>query len=274
MVTERRNTRREPTASTVRPLLFAISLLSAAALGYEVLLTRLFSIIQWHHFAYMIISVALLGYGAAGTTVTLLRERFADRTHTVFAVCAALFAVFAIASFLLAERLPFNALAFFWDTRQTGYLLVLYLLLLVPFFFAATAICAAYTRYASEAPRLYSFDILGAAAGSLGAIVALFLVSPMTAVKVVGVIGVAAALMVRSSTGRGIDVVCVVLFALGAGIVALPASWLSLVSSEYKDLSQTLQARGAKILAERSSPLGVRNRGRERRCPLSLRAGH
>ncbi len=257
MVTKRQNARREPLASRARPLLFAVSLLSAAALGYEVLLTRLFSIIQWHHFAYMIISVALLGYGAAGTAVTLLRERFAGRTHAVFAVCAALFGVFAVASFLLAERLPFNALAFFWDARQAGYLLLLYLLLLVPFFFAATAICAAYTRYASEAPRLYSFDILGAAAGSLGAIVALFLVSPMTAVKVVGVIGVAAALMARLSVGRGIDVVCVALLALATGIVALPASWLSLVSSEYKDLSQTLQARGAKIGAERSSPLGV-----------------
>ena len=38
----------------------AIALLSVAALGYEILLMRLFSIIQWHHFAYMMISVALL----------------------------------------------------------------------------------------------------------------------------------------------------------------------------------------------------------------------
>jgi len=48
-------------------LRLALSLVSAAALAYEILLTRLFSIIQWHHFAYMMISVALLGYGAAGT---------------------------------------------------------------------------------------------------------------------------------------------------------------------------------------------------------------
>ena len=44
-------------------LRLALSLVSAAALAYEILLTRLFSIIQWHHFAYMMISVALLGYG-------------------------------------------------------------------------------------------------------------------------------------------------------------------------------------------------------------------
>ena len=48
----------------------SVALISAAALAYEVLLMRLFSIIQWHHFAYMIISLALLGYGASGTFLT------------------------------------------------------------------------------------------------------------------------------------------------------------------------------------------------------------
>jgi thiosulfate reductase cytochrome b subunit len=63
----------------VSPPVFAIALLSGAALGYEILLTRLFAIIQWHHFAYMMISAALLGYGAAGTVVTLVQRRLQAR---------------------------------------------------------------------------------------------------------------------------------------------------------------------------------------------------
>ena len=55
--------------------LAAIALISAAILAYEVLLARLFSIIQWYHFAYMVISIALLGYGASGTFMALARER-------------------------------------------------------------------------------------------------------------------------------------------------------------------------------------------------------
>ena len=51
------------------PLLPAVGLVSAGALAYEVLLTRLFSIVQWHHYAYMIISIALLGYGNVGGCV-------------------------------------------------------------------------------------------------------------------------------------------------------------------------------------------------------------
>ena len=50
-----------------RPPLFALGLLSGCLLAFEVLLTRLFSIVLWHHFAYMIISAAMLGYGASGT---------------------------------------------------------------------------------------------------------------------------------------------------------------------------------------------------------------
>ena len=57
---------------------YSVALLSATALAYEVLLMRMFSIIQWHHFAYMIISLALLGYGASGTFLTLTFRRLSS----------------------------------------------------------------------------------------------------------------------------------------------------------------------------------------------------
>src|SRR5438445_13254098 len=56
----------ETVGASPGPPLWAVALLSAAALAYEILLMRLFSIIQWHHFAYMMISVAFLGADAAG----------------------------------------------------------------------------------------------------------------------------------------------------------------------------------------------------------------
>jgi hypothetical protein len=49
------------------PPLAAVGMLSAAVLAYEILLMRLFAIVHWHHFAFMMISIALLGYGASGT---------------------------------------------------------------------------------------------------------------------------------------------------------------------------------------------------------------
>src|SRR5215813_7821057 len=97
-------------AATVRVPLAAIALLSGAALGYEILLTRLFSIVLWHHFAYMMISVALLGYGAAGTFVALAQSALVPRYAAVFATGAVLFGLTAVAAFALAQRVGFNPL--------------------------------------------------------------------------------------------------------------------------------------------------------------------
>ena len=53
------------------PTYLGLALLSAAALAFELTLTRLFSVTQWYHFAFLAVSVALLGYGASGTALTL-----------------------------------------------------------------------------------------------------------------------------------------------------------------------------------------------------------
>ena len=109
-------------------------------MGYEVLLTRLFSIIQWHHFAYMMISVALLGYGAAGAFVALAaRQTLLPRFDAAFAGGAVLFGITAVAGFSLAQRVAFNPLEILWDPEQPLRLLVVYGLLFVPFFCAAGA---------------------------------------------------------------------------------------------------------------------------------------
>src|SRR5260221_14342828 len=92
------------------PPLWAIALLSAAALAYEILLMRLFSIIQWHHFSYMMISVALLGYGAAGTFVALAGPVLLRRYPQVFATASTLFAVTAAPGLLLSHVARFNPL--------------------------------------------------------------------------------------------------------------------------------------------------------------------
>ena len=88
--------------------LLAVALVSAGALAFEVLLTRLFSIIQWHHFAYMVISIALLGYGASGAFLAVTGNRLHRHVGVAFAAGATLFAASTVASFAVAERLSFN----------------------------------------------------------------------------------------------------------------------------------------------------------------------
>ena len=53
--------------------------------------------------------------GASGTLLALLQDRVKSRFTEIFVVAAVLFALTAPASFLIAQTLPFNALAVVWD---------------------------------------------------------------------------------------------------------------------------------------------------------------
>ena len=177
-----------------RPPLIAIFVLSAAALAYEVLLVRLFSVIQWHHFAFMVISIALLGYGASGSLITVFQRTLVARYHGMFPLNAALFGVSSIACFITVQRLPFNALEILWDTNQWQRLFMSYLLLALPFFFVANAFALTMARYRDRIPQIYGIDLLGAGAGAILIMLLLQLLPPAAVLRVLGISGVVAAL--------------------------------------------------------------------------------
>src|SRR5579862_7579481 len=59
-----------------KTLLGGLALTSFASLLLELALTRLFSVVLFYHFAFLAISVALLGLGAGGVFAYLLKKRF------------------------------------------------------------------------------------------------------------------------------------------------------------------------------------------------------
>lgn len=121
----------------------AVALLSAAALGYEVLLTRLFAVVYWDHLAHMVISLALLGYGASGAFLALTRNWLERRFPAAFTTHVAVFAVAAPTCFALAQSLPFNALELAWATTNWLWFAAIYLVLSLPFLAAANAVALA-----------------------------------------------------------------------------------------------------------------------------------
>jgi SAM-dependent methyltransferase len=237
------------------PPLFSIALISAAALAYEVLLMRLFSIIQWHHFAYMIISLALLGYGVSGTFLALSRRWLEGRFLTAYIVNAALFGLGAVICFRLAQAVPFNALEVLWDPQQPLWLLLVFLLLFLPFFCAANCICLSFSEYSERLHRVYCYDLIGAGVGAVAIIGLLFIITPSTALQVIGAVGLlSAAVAWRECALKPRWPVLVLLSA--AIVMLLPGAGFSLQVSEFKGLSQALRILNAQQLDQRSSPLG------------------
>ena len=217
---------------------------------------RLFSITQWHHFAYMMISLALLGYGVSGAFLMLWQRCLLQRFATSYILNLALFGFASVTCFLFAQHIPFNAEEVLWDSRQIVWLLCTYLLLAVPFFFAANAIGLALINYRDRLSRIYAADLLGAGLGSIGILLLLFVVMPMQALTVLGLLGIGAALVAVWELRQGLTVAWLLL-PLAAVLLLMPANWSTLEVSSYKGLSQTLRVRDTRIIAEHSSPLGL-----------------
>ncbi len=234
----------------------SVALIAAAALAYEILLTRIFAIVHWHHFAYSMISLALLGFGVSGTLLALLRPWAMRQFTGVFVTSLWSFGVLAVLCAWAAQRLPFHAEELLWDPWQPLWLLLIYLVLALPFFFAATAIGLALTRYRERAGKIYAADLVGAGLGSLCLLALLYVLFPEAALRSVGIAGVAAAAIgaveLRGHRVRWFAIAAVSSIALAT----LPARWLRPEPSTYKGLSQALRVAGTRIVAERSSPLG------------------
>ena len=238
-------------------ILTATFLISACAIGYEILLMRVLSIVQWHHFAYMIISLALLGYGASGTFIALTRRRLEGRVATAFSVCASAAAAGMVLAFVVGQRVPFNALEIVWDPRQFLHLGVIYLVFFVPFFFAATCIGLALTFLKGHISRVYFLDLCGAAVGAALVVGAMFVLPLQAVLLLLSGLALAAALVAAAGSDAGSRLLAANALLLFLMLFALPAAWLELRMSPYKPLSQALHVIGARVLDERSSPLGL-----------------
>ena len=241
----------------MRPPFVAVSILSAAAIAYEILLTRLFSIILWHHFAYLIISAALLGVGASGTFLAFARTPLAARFTIVFAICGVLFGATSIGGFALAQQVPFNPLELVWDVGQQLRLLQISLLLAVPFFAAATAIGLTLARFGGSIGTIYRADMVGAGLGALAVVLVLMVLPAAAGLRVIGALGLLAAVLAAwRIRGRGRSGL-ILAVAVAVPVVAWPGDWLQPRPSQFKGLSQALTVPGARLVEERSGPLGL-----------------
>ena len=147
--------------------LAAIFCTSAATLCLEVSLTRYFSISQNYHFAFLVISIAFLGYGASGTFLSFFERRSRIEPDRFLSFSSLLFALSILVSFLLSNSIPFDFYQLPWDRKQILLVFPYYFFFGLPFFFAGATISFAITRLASVAHKIYFFDLLGAGTGSL-----------------------------------------------------------------------------------------------------------
>ncbi|MFQ5599047.1 MAG: hypothetical protein ACE5G2_00680 [Candidatus Krumholzibacteriia bacterium] len=168
-----------------------IFLASSATLLLQITYTRILSAAIWYHFAFLVVSIALFGFGASGVGLALVSPGDRDRKLQVWA--PALFGISTIASYLATRVIPFSPFKILREPVQVWYFLLYDLLLLMPFLFAGATVALLLRRFPRHAGGLYAFDLVGAALGSLLVFVALPLVGAPGAVFLAGALAFASA---------------------------------------------------------------------------------
>ena len=236
--------------------LISLFLLSASTLAFEINLTRLFSMAQFYHFAFMIVSIALLGFGASGTALALFPAlQNAAPTQRLSQLGFAM-GVSILIAYLLTNWLPFDSFSIAWDSRQVWILTLHYLALAAPFFFSGMALGFLLNAFPESVGTTYAVNLLGSATGC---IIALAAPSRLGAEGMV-TLSVALAALAGMTSFRArrlwqpLPLATMVLFVFSLFDLGLRFSdrpsfgFLELRVSPYKSLSYALQYPGAQVI--------------------------
>lgn len=234
----------------------AVGLSSAAVIAFQLVIMQLLASAQWYHFAYMVISMALLGFGAAGTVLALFRPYFERHYATLlpalFIGCAL---AMAATAWLVGLAGGFDAFLLFFDAGQFGLLAFNYLAWSLPFFFAGLAITLAFHCEVQRIGVLYCANMAGSGAGALLVIGLLWLVPAERLAGLLALLPLAAAMLSQRAGPASRSVTATGLATLAVALASM--AWPAMPSpSQYKDISAALLLPGAEITHTRSSPHG------------------
>ncbi|MCK9450612.1 MAG: hypothetical protein M0Q90_02885 [Bacteroidales bacterium] len=239
-----------------RRIYLSLGLLSASLIAFQLALMQLISAVQWNHFAYMVISIALLGFGASGTLLALSRKWF--ERHADFALCSLMLltgvSMSGIILFSSALFGKFDTYLIFVDFSNVKYLFLSYLSFFIPFFFGALAIGLIYIRYVSRIGTMYFADLLGSGLGGIFLLGLLWVLYPVQLPAAVAVLPIVAGILIipKAWFGRLIIPSLLLLF-LPLYLVIFPSE---LPVSEFKSISKALNMPGSEVYMERKSPYG------------------
>ena len=226
-------------------LYVCVLLVSTATLLFEIALTRIFAVTQGYHFAFLAISLALLGFGASGTALAIVPALASRDIRPVIAGAGLLFAVTSTGGLYLTNVLPFDAYTLLWEPSQLAYLALYYLALAAPFFFAGSVVGACLAKHPTRAGALYGTNLVGAGIGCLLSVVFPLIVGAAGSVVAAGVIAlIGAAAMAGREVRRPAWLVPAIL-AVAAVVAAVVFGVTELRLSPYKAVSQALRHEGA-----------------------------
>lgn len=233
-----------------------LTLLSGSILALQITFTRIFSLMIWHHFTYMVIGIALLGGGAAGTFLAVRRwgpAKLQQRLGTL----ALLFSLASLSNLIAITTIaidPLRAAQLGWAIIGLG---IYFICLFSTFFTGGLVIAAIFGRWAGAAHRLYFADMLGAGIATMTVLFVIQTIGGLAVIALIGLIGaLAAVLLGYEAKPRQRWLLPAIIGAEALLLVALIARPPTLAVPGSKELGWAMQTQGTGPEFTRWDPVG------------------
>jgi spermidine synthase len=240
---------------TLKGIQVSVFLISTVVITYEILLVKIFAIQYWYHFASLIISVALLGFGASGTVLFLFRKPAGNYASKIFFVVPLLLAVSMWVNMYVWRFIAFNPLMIIWEARETINLIFLILAMFTPFFLGALCIGMGFILFPGHIHKIYCSNLLGSGCGPLLILLTVLHVSPHEIIMLITLLSVAAGFPVMKGRVRMFFVPVMLIAALSFYIFNLDE--MSFAMNPYKDFSRAETLQDARLEFREYGPLGL-----------------
>jgi len=236
--------------------LLPLFLVSAAAVGFEIALTRYFAVAKWSEYGYWVISIVMVGFALSGVTVSLAGHRLQRHASAVLRFLPPLLILTAAGGYHLTTTNPFNPLQLqnpatfapqLWD-------IALYYAVLLPFFFlAGLFVSLSFLAHAGRVGLVYGYDLTGAGAGALGVLLLMTVLHPFGLVPalLLPLVGAGAILAQRRVWVLAACIICLV----GAESLLLLDGQAAF--NDFKAIYAPLHVPHSRVLAEIPSPRGL-----------------
>ncbi len=154
------------------PRIAAIACVAMAGVAYQVALVRLLSVVLWYHFAFLVVSLAVLGFGLSGVLLvlrpTLTRnDGFEARASNI----AHLLSASVLGGYLTLAAVPFDPFRIGTEPIQLVWGAVFVIAMMVPFLLNGLFVGMLLVNGAAQAGRLYAADLMGAGLAALATLV-------------------------------------------------------------------------------------------------------
>ncbi len=230
-------------------------LVSAAAIAFEIALTRYFAVAKWSEYGYWVISIAMAGFALSGVGMALFRDRAMRHGPALLAALPALLIAAAAGGYAATVANPFNPLQLqnvetyapqLWD-------IALYYVEVLPFFaLAGLYVSLTFVLNEREIGRAYGFDLTGAGVGAAAVLALMLMLHPFVLVPallpLLALAGVLGPYRRRSGAAA--------LLALGLAEFALFAA-PGAAYNEFKAIYAPLHTPNAREVAQIRSPRGL-----------------